>query len=306
MLDSIILFTQLVEASNFTAASEKLNIPPSTLSRKIKELESYFNTTLLVRNTRNMKLTEHGHLVYSRFKDIRNSLDDVYKSINQINNEEFGELNISMPIYMPLNLITPYLNHFANNYPNIKINCIFQATEYNIDKNKLDIIITHDKIYNKDYNRHLIRKDFGHLYCTPQYIEKYGLPLTISELEQHNFIGLIDSITNEVVNQIKFIDTTSNDIYIFDNIKNSQFRINSINHILKLGLTGEHIFGSLEHMCEDLEKQGKLVKVLPNYYAYEYEYCIYSKKKLRKIDNDFIKFIQRCMNGNIKQDILNI
>lgn len=306
MLDSIILFTQLVEASNFTAASEKLNIPPSTLSRKIKELESYFNTTLLVRNTRNMKLTEHGHLVYSRFKDIRNSLDDVYKSINQINNEEFGELNISMPIYMPLNLITPYLNYFIDNHPNIKLNCLFQATERDIENRKLDIIVTYDKIYHKHYTSRLARKEYAYLYCTPQYIEKYGAPITIADLENHNFIGVIDFITKETIQYFKFTDMNTNEVYIFDNIKNSQLRIDNGNHILQLGLAGEHIFGSWNYVCDDLEKQGKLVKLLPNYYTYEHEYCIYSRKKLRKVDNDFIEFIQRCMNGNIKQDILNI
>lgn len=306
MFDTIVLFTQIVEANSFSKASEKLNIPPSTLSRKIKELEAYLNTTLIIRDTRNMKLTEHGQLVYSQFKELRHDLANVYKSINQIKNEEVGELNVSLPAQMSLNLITPYLNYFADNHPNIKINCIFQVTEQELEKRKLDILITYDKVYHKSYTKRLIRKEYIYLYCTPQYAEKYGLPLTITELEQHNFIGVIDKITKETLHQIKFTDTNTNEVYIFDNLKNSRLRIDNGSHILQLGLSGEHIFGSWSHMCDDLEKQGKLIKVLPNYYAYEHEYCIYSRKKLRKVDNDFIEFVQRCMNGNIKQDILNI
>lgn len=306
MFDTIILFTQIVEANSFSKASEKLNIPPSTLSRKIKELEAYLNTTLIIRDTRNMKLTEHGQLVYSQFKELRHDLANVYKSINQIKNEEIGELNVSLPAQMSLNLITPYLNYFTDNHPNIKINCIFQVTEQELEKRKLDILITYDKVYHKSYTKRLIRKEYIYLYCTPQYAEKYGLPLTIAELEQHNFIGVIDKITKETLQQIKFTEINTNEVYIFDNLKNSRLRIDNGSHILQLGLSGEHIFGSWGHMCDDLEKQGKLIKVLPNYYAYEHEYCIYSRKKLRKVDNDFIEFVQRCMNGNIKQDVLNI
>lgn len=60
MFDNIVLFTQLVENGSYSKTAEKLNISPSTLSRKIQDLEAYFNQLLMIRDTRSFELTEFG------------------------------------------------------------------------------------------------------------------------------------------------------------------------------------------------------------------------------------------------------
>ena len=60
MFDNIILFTKVIENNGFNKTAELENISNSTLSRKIKELEDYFNKPLLVRNTRSFTVTPEG------------------------------------------------------------------------------------------------------------------------------------------------------------------------------------------------------------------------------------------------------
>jgi len=52
-LDAMAALVAAVETGSLSAAGRKLDMPLSTVSRKISELESHLGTRLLVRNTRN-------------------------------------------------------------------------------------------------------------------------------------------------------------------------------------------------------------------------------------------------------------
>lgn len=122
MFDNIVLFTQLVEIGSFNKTSEHLNIATSTITRKIQELESYFNKLLLVRDTRNFKLTVDGESLYQSFKDLRMELASFYSKINPSDTASAGQINVVLPVILSLELISPYINHFNQLYPNIKLN----------------------------------------------------------------------------------------------------------------------------------------------------------------------------------------
>jgi DNA-binding transcriptional LysR family regulator len=51
-LNEILVFTRVVQAGSFIAASKSLGIPTSTVSRKVAELEERLDTRLLQRTSR--------------------------------------------------------------------------------------------------------------------------------------------------------------------------------------------------------------------------------------------------------------
>jgi molybdenum-dependent DNA-binding transcriptional regulator ModE len=59
-LNSLVLFTKVVEAGSFSEAARRLKMPISTVSRRIAELEDQLGVRLLERSTLNLRLTELG------------------------------------------------------------------------------------------------------------------------------------------------------------------------------------------------------------------------------------------------------
>ena len=59
-LKQITSFLQVVDSGSFTKAAEVLGLSRSMVSIDIKQLEKSLNVSLLVRNTRNIALTEVG------------------------------------------------------------------------------------------------------------------------------------------------------------------------------------------------------------------------------------------------------
>src|SRR5258708_32980601 len=59
-LNSLVVFAKVVEANSFSEAARRLNMPISTVSRRIAELEDQLGVRLLERSTRSLRLTELG------------------------------------------------------------------------------------------------------------------------------------------------------------------------------------------------------------------------------------------------------
>src|SRR5258708_40268989 len=65
-LNEVRMFVQVVRARSFAEAARRLSVPPNTLSRRIRQLESTLDTRLMQRSTRKLTLTAAGHLLFDR------------------------------------------------------------------------------------------------------------------------------------------------------------------------------------------------------------------------------------------------
>ena len=70
-------FIKIVEEGSFTAASEKLFIAQSALSRQIKLLEEEIDFQLFDRNDKKVKLTTAGEVFYKKIKDNMHYLNEI-------------------------------------------------------------------------------------------------------------------------------------------------------------------------------------------------------------------------------------
>jgi len=78
-LNSLVLFTKVVEAGSFSEAARRLKMPISTVSRRIAELEDQLGVRLLERSTLNLRLTELGAKV----------LEDAVRSSTKLSRASF-------------------------------------------------------------------------------------------------------------------------------------------------------------------------------------------------------------------------
>ena len=64
------LFVEVAKASSFRRAGDVLEMPPSTVSRRIADLERDLGLRLFNRSTRRVELTEGGRLYFDNCKRI--------------------------------------------------------------------------------------------------------------------------------------------------------------------------------------------------------------------------------------------
>ena len=64
--NAMALFVKVVENHSFSKTAQRENVPVSTVSRKISELEKALGVRLLERSTRQLRMTEVGQDYYDR------------------------------------------------------------------------------------------------------------------------------------------------------------------------------------------------------------------------------------------------
>ena len=63
-LNEILVFAKVAETGSFNGAAKKLDMPKSTVSRKIADLERRLGARLIQRTTRRLSLTDAGRAYF--------------------------------------------------------------------------------------------------------------------------------------------------------------------------------------------------------------------------------------------------
>lgn len=132
------LFAKIVELKSFAEASRQLQLPTTTLSRKIQQLEAELGGKLLNRSTRSLSLTELGERVLPKALLILDTLKELQTEAEDISTQPTGKLRIDAPRAFSYDVLIPLLSTFRLQYPGIKIeldvtNRIQDLTRGNID-----------------------------------------------------------------------------------------------------------------------------------------------------------------------------
>lgn len=114
-------FAQVAELQSVTRAAEAMNLAPSAVSRRLKELEARLGAQLLSRTTRRMSLTEAGQVFYRSCQRILGDLDEAEAAVTGERQRVSGQLRVAAPLSFGLGHLTPALCSFAERHPELKI-----------------------------------------------------------------------------------------------------------------------------------------------------------------------------------------
>lgn len=124
-------FAHVVELGAFSRAAKALGLTTSSVSQRIRALESSLQTTLLNRTTRKLSLTEAGTLFYQHCAHIVTAAKEAEQSIAALNNEMVGDLRIAVSSFMSTSYLIPALHDFIKHNPRIKLR--FEVSDNHID-----------------------------------------------------------------------------------------------------------------------------------------------------------------------------
>ncbi|MGY3257407.1 LysR family transcriptional regulator [Pseudomonas chlororaphis] len=88
-------FVEIADSGSFSAATERLFIAQSALSRQIKELETHLKTPLFERTARLPRLTAAGEAFYLRARNLLDELNKASELATQVGQGQLGTLRLS-------------------------------------------------------------------------------------------------------------------------------------------------------------------------------------------------------------------
>ena len=198
--DKLKIFYAVAEAGSFTNATTILNISQSAISRQIQSLEQDLKVQLFERHARGLTLTENGEYVYKTAHEVISKLKEVETSLGDQKNKPSGKLTITTVRSFGTHWLTPRIQEFMNLNPEIEIELIFDDKELDLSIRQADIGIFMRRPKQLNYiQRKLVDINY-HIYGSTKYLEKYGIPKTTNDLNNHRFISFGKGAPSPVFN----------------------------------------------------------------------------------------------------------
>ena len=138
-LNDLALFVAVVRAKSFRKAADALDMPPSTLSRRISHLEKSIGIRLLHRTTRQIELTELGRTYFERCQLIIEQAQNAHEELNSAAGSVSGLLRLSMVEEFAVDYILPHLPEFRRLHPGIRFVFDISPRRANLVSDSVDI-----------------------------------------------------------------------------------------------------------------------------------------------------------------------
>ncbi len=179
------VFVRVVETGSLSAAGQSLGLAPSSVSRRVVELEGLLGVRLLRRTTGSLSLTEAGETYFERSREILRAVEEANLAVTESRAKPSGTLRITVPASIARRHMAPAIAAFQARYPAVRV--AMSVTEHVVDTvgEGLDMAIRTGRLEDSS----LVARKLGEarrLVCaSPSYLERAGRPERAEDLADH-------------------------------------------------------------------------------------------------------------------------
>lgn len=204
-LSEIATFVEVVEANGFSAASERLGLSKSAVSKKIARLETRLGTRLLNRTTRRLALTEAGEAFHARAVAVVQAANEAEQAAMDLAASPRGRLRVNAPMSFGLAHLSPLIPDFAAAYPEIELEIDLNDRFVDLVEEGYDMAVRIGRLPDSSHVARRLAPSRHVLCAAPAYLSEQGAPTQPEDLRAHR--GLHYSLNPR--NAIRFSDGRS-------------------------------------------------------------------------------------------------
>ena len=136
------IFYTVALYKNISRAAQELYISQPTISKSIRRLEDTLGVPLFFRNSRGVRLTEEGQVLFEYVQKAFEALDLGEEKLKNFQSLGMGHLRIGASTTLSKYLLLPALRKFVKDYPHIRISIQCQSSAYTqklLEEGKIDV-----------------------------------------------------------------------------------------------------------------------------------------------------------------------
>lgn len=186
-LNDVLVFAKVVHTGSFIGAARELDMPKSTVSRRISELEERLGARLLQRTTRKLNLTDVGHTYYRHALRVVTELEEAEQAISQMQTAPRGLLRVTTPINF--GFLSPIVVSFMRRYPEVQVELVGLDRNVDLVEEGFDIAIRAGELRDSS----LVARSLGalksYLVASPEFLRRQGTPKQPEDVQGVNCLA---------------------------------------------------------------------------------------------------------------------
>jgi len=191
-LESLRVFTRVVELGSITSGGRDLRLTPAVASKRIKELEKHLGVRLFNRTTRSLTPTEVGKVFYDYAVKALESIEDAEAAVASFSDTPRGVIRVTAPLGAGRRIIAPLVPRFVEKYPATEVHMRLSDRKVDILSDGLDVAFFIGTPQDSNLKLRKISDCPRVLCAAPDYLERNGRPKTPDDLlnDEHNCLLL--------------------------------------------------------------------------------------------------------------------
>ena len=181
-LSAMALLVKVAELGSMSAAARALNIPLTTVSRQIGELENTLGVRLMIRTTRKLTLTDAGVDYVAAARRILEEVENAERQAAGEYQEPKGELVLSAPTMFGRQQVLPVVTDFLARYPQIRVRLLLSDRNADLVADHIDLAVRIGTLPDSG----MVATRLGEMRIVtcahPALLEKHGIPERPREL----------------------------------------------------------------------------------------------------------------------------
>ncbi|MFV3353675.1 LysR substrate-binding domain-containing protein [Aeromonas veronii] len=183
--EGICEFVSVAEQGGFTPAARKLGVSVAQVSRQVAQLEDRLQAKLLLRTTRQVRLTELGEIYYRHCRQLLDNLYEAELAVGRHQAVPQGTLRITAPVSYGESRIAPLVNDFMVRFPQLEVTLNLTNQLLDLVHEGYDLALRLGHLKDSTLVARKLAQRVPYVCASPAYTASHGMPNSLSELTRH-------------------------------------------------------------------------------------------------------------------------
>jgi DNA-binding transcriptional LysR family regulator len=183
------VFTRVADSGSLSRAARELGLSQPSVSRIVSALEARLGTTLLLRTTRSIALTDAGALYLERARRLLAEVEEAEQAARGADSLH-GLIRLAMPVMFGTRAVIPALAPFLARHPDLKVELAMSDARRNLVTDGVDVAIrvTVGPLADSGFGARRLAQVERLVVAAPAYLAARGEPATPADLAAHDCI----------------------------------------------------------------------------------------------------------------------
>jgi DNA-binding transcriptional LysR family regulator len=185
-------FVRIVESGGLTAASRRMDVPKSTVSHRLQQLETSLGVRLINRTSRSQSMTEAGELFYQHAIAMLESAGLAENAVRERLTEPSGTIRFTTAVATSLFVMRPVLPAFLRRYPKVRVVQYTSDEQADIGGGSFDLAVRAHTgpLSDSTLVSRVLAPAPWFLFAAPEYLAQRGTPASPEELVDHDTLAM--------------------------------------------------------------------------------------------------------------------
>lgn len=180
-------FSVVAGAPSLAAAARSLDVTPSAVTQRLRQLEERVRTRLVERSSRRLQLTAEGLLLAERGATVLKEMKAITEALATCRNAVTGQLRVAAPFGFGRTHVAPAMAALRAEHPEVELALtLFEDPAHSLDNGRWDVLIHVGPLASSSMVMRRLAPNRRILCAAPSYLARHPAPRHPEDLRRHS------------------------------------------------------------------------------------------------------------------------